>query len=78
MSAKEHYDKHLGDFYSWMVGDFNENQQAYQQFLTLNNIKPKTSKLAIDLGAGHGIQSVALAKMGFKVMAIDFNAQLFT
>ncbi len=23
MPVKEHYDNHLGNFYSWMAGDFN-------------------------------------------------------
>ncbi len=76
MSVKEHYDKHLGDFYSWMVGDFDEKQKEYQQFLSANQITPQQNKQAIDLGAGHGIQSISLAKMGFKVLAIDFNVQL--
>jgi SAM-dependent methyltransferase len=32
--------------------------------------------MAIDLGAGHGLQSVPLAKLGFNVTAVDFNIQL--
>jgi 2-polyprenyl-3-methyl-5-hydroxy-6-metoxy-1,4-benzoquinol methylase len=31
---------------------------------------------AIDLGAGYGIQSIALANLGFRVRAVDFNRQL--
>jgi SAM-dependent methyltransferase len=76
MSAKEHYDKHLGEFYSWMVGDFETRQQEHELFLWEQKIDPLSTKVAIDLGAGHGIQSVSLAKLGFKVKAIDFNRQL--
>ena len=76
MTVKEHYDNHLGNFYSWMCGNFDEKQRKYQQFFTKNNIVPLSSKIAIDLGAGHGIQSSALAKLGFKVHAVDFNEQL--
>jgi len=78
MTAKEHYDNHLGDFYSWMAGDFEEKQREHQQFLADQGISPASTKFAIDLGAGHGIQSVSLAKVGFNVKAIDFNRQLLT
>ena len=76
MTVKEHYDKHLANFYSWMVGDFDQQRSDFQDFLESNNIYPSKSKVAIDLGAGHGIQSIALKNMGFEVTAIDFNEQL--
>jgi predicted RNA methylase len=76
MSAKEHYNNHLGNFYSWMAGDFETKQQEHELFLWEQKIDPLSTKIAIDLGAGHGIQSVSLARLGFKVKAIDFNPQL--
>jgi len=76
MTVKEHYDNHLGNFYSWYTGDFDKNMEDFRTFCTENEIIPKNSKYAIDLGAGNGIQSIALAKQGFKVVAIDFNVQL--
>jgi 2-polyprenyl-3-methyl-5-hydroxy-6-metoxy-1,4-benzoquinol methylase len=76
MSAKEHYDRHLGDFYSWMAGDFETGRKAFQSFLEQNGIFPGSNKTAIDLGAGNGIQSVSLARLGFRVKAVDFNRQL--
>ena len=76
MTVKEHYDIHLADFYSWMTGDFETKQKEFQKFLKENAIIPSSTKKAIDLGAGHGLQSVPLAKLGFNVTAVDFNEQL--
>jgi ubiquinone/menaquinone biosynthesis C-methylase UbiE len=76
MTVKEHYNTHLANFYSWMTGDFETKQQEFRIFLKDNAIIPSSTKKAIDLGAGHGLQSVPLAKLGFKVVAVDFNKQL--
>lgn len=76
MTAKEHYDRYLGNIYSWMVGDFDAKCKEFQEFLVENDLAPKGDRVAIDLGAGHGIQSVALKNLGYKVIAIDFNRQL--
>ncbi|HEY4784768.1 MAG TPA: class I SAM-dependent methyltransferase [Bacteroidales bacterium] len=76
MTVKEHYDNHLGNFYSWFTGDFDKNKDAFKAFCIAESIKPNGSKSAIDLGAGNGIQTIALAELGFNVTAIDFNNQL--
>jgi len=78
MTVKEHYDNHLGNFYSWMAGDFNTKQNEQQRFFIEQKILPFDTSIAIDLGAGHGLQSVSLAKLGFTVKAIDFNQQLLS
>ena len=76
MNARKHYDNHLADFYSWMLGDFEQHRAYFQHFLENHKIYPQNTKIAIDLGAGHGIQSVALANLGFEVNAIDFSTKL--
>ncbi len=76
MTVKEHYDRHLGNFYSWMIGDFETKRKEFQEFLSSHGILSGSTKKAIDLGAGHGVQSVVLANLGFDVTAVDFNEQL--
>ncbi|WGS83991.1 methyltransferase domain-containing protein [Methylomonas sp. UP202] len=78
MTVKEHYDRHLGEIYAWMVGDFDARQIEHQHFLEANDLSPHGTAIALDLGAGHGIQSASLAKLGYTVKAIDFNQQLLS
>lgn len=40
MTAKEHYDKHLGKLYFWMPGDFYERMSEQKEFF-LNLIGEK-------------------------------------
>ncbi len=76
MSSKKHYDSHLARVYSWMLGDFEERMREQMDFFRKQQILPMRSRVAIDLGAGTGIQSVALAGLGFDVIAVDFSKQL--
>jgi SAM-dependent methyltransferase len=59
-----------------MTGDFNSAQNLQETFFSTNRVLPNISKVAIDLGAGHGLQTISLAKLGFEVYAVDFNQQL--
>lgn len=76
--VKEHYDKHLGNFYTWMSGDFHTNQEEFLHHLRELLLFPQGNGAALDLGAGHGIQAVALARSGYTVKAVDFNLQLLS
>lgn len=76
MSVKAHYQNHLSSIYAWMVGDFQERVKEQQQFFENNEIAPRGTKKAVDLGCGHGIQSIALARLGYQVTAIDFDQNL--
>ena len=75
-TVKEHYEHHLGLFYSWMLGDFSAGVDAQVTLFSRLKIKPLGNRRAIDLGAGNGVQTQALLKLGFKVKAIDFNEGL--
>lgn len=76
MSAKNHYDTHLGALYDWMVGDFQSEQAKQQGILQDLGIRKGENKNALDLGAGHGLQAISLANLGFEVTAVDFNQEL--
>jgi 2-polyprenyl-3-methyl-5-hydroxy-6-metoxy-1,4-benzoquinol methylase len=74
--VKTHYDEHLAEFYSWMTGDFKQKVNEIKDFFINNDIVPKFSSIAVDLGSGHGIQSTALTELGFVVTAVDFSKKL--
>lgn len=75
-SVKTHYDKLLGPVYSWIVGDFDTaTDQCRAQFRKLG-IASQPDGLAVDLGCGPGCQSIPLAELGYRVVAIDFCRQL--
>lgn len=76
MKTIDHYENHLSKFYSWMTGDIEEGVKKFEIFLTENNITSKSNANAVDLGAGHGIQSIALKRAGFNVTAVDFSQTL--
>ena len=76
-SVREHYDEVLAEHYSRMFGDF-EAKVAEQRAL-LERLGVSTTDraaMAVDLGCGSGFQSVALARLRFRVIAIDFSQRL--
>jgi 2-polyprenyl-3-methyl-5-hydroxy-6-metoxy-1,4-benzoquinol methylase len=76
-TVREHYDALLAEHYSRMFGDF-ETKVAEQRALLerLGVGAPAPGTLAVDLGCGSGFQSVALARLGYRVLAIDFSRRL--
>lgn len=76
MSVKQHYDLHLGAIYGWMTGDFEIKQKEQEAFFRKNRLFPQSNGIAVDLGAGHGLQAISLSILGFSVKAVDFNTLL--
>jgi len=75
-TVTDHYEALLAEHYSWMFGVTPEVKAAEQlELLTRLNIAP--GALAVDLGAGSGFQSMALADLGFvRVLALDTSGRL--
>ena len=76
--AIRHYDELLAGHYSWMVGvPFEEKAAEQKALLTELGLSPGRHGRAIDLGAGPGYQSAALADLGYApVIAIDTSKAL--
>ena len=73
----DHYQRLLADCYSWMFGDFDARAERERAFLDQHGLRaPASGAFAVDLGAGSGHQSVALARLGWRVRAIDTSAGL--
>jgi len=75
--VREHYDALLAEHYSRMFGDFEVKaveQRALLERLGVTAASPGAR--AVDLGCGSGFQSVALARLGYRVLAVDFSRRL--
>jgi SAM-dependent methyltransferase len=74
--VQQHYDALLSDVYSWMLGGFAAGVGRNAAFFEEHGIRPTGSRVAVDLGAGCGFQSIPLAQLGFSVVAIDLDEKL--
>jgi ubiquinone/menaquinone biosynthesis C-methylase UbiE len=72
----EHYENHLARYYAWISGGIDVKIEENRKFFDDHNIQPIRSGLAFDLGAGCGFQSVPLAQLGFRVVAMDLSAKM--
>lgn len=75
-TVQEHYDRHLGAVYEWMVGGFAVAADVARAELEALDLGEGTGRQAVDLGAGLGQHALALAECGFAVTAVDTSATL--
>jgi len=75
-SVVEHYETVLAGYYSWLFGGLESKIEENRKFFTVHNIKPLRSGVAVDLGCGSGFQSIPLAQLGFRVIAVDLSPTL--
>jgi SAM-dependent methyltransferase len=69
-TMQAHYQTHLGPIYAWMIGNLDTALKRSSAELDEMGL-PARRGVALDLGAGLGLHSLALAKRGFEVIAID-------
>jgi 2-polyprenyl-3-methyl-5-hydroxy-6-metoxy-1,4-benzoquinol methylase len=70
-TVQEHYSRHLGPIYSWMVGGFDAAISRGEGELDALGVQAEPGSLAVDLGAGFGMHAIPLARRGFKMVALD-------
>ncbi len=75
-SVADHYANHLAPVYSWMVGDFEAACARADDFYSDIRLPGGKGSLAVDLGCGHGVHAVPLARRGYRVMAVDNSSHL--
>ena len=77
-SSLEHYKNLLGEVYAWSAGGIDravtvgqteiESIELHSTSVNDGNID---KKIVVDLGAGFGMHSIPLSKLGYSVIAID-------
>ena len=77
-SVTEHYENVLAGHYSWLFGGMESKVEENRKFFAAHGIKPLRNNIAVDLGCGSGFQSIPLAQLGFRVLAIDLSPTLLS
>lgn len=72
----DHYRRLLAPIYQWMVGGAEEACRAGAAELSALGIASSRGAFAVDLGAGFGMHSIPLARLGYAVDAIDASPLL--
>lgn len=72
-SVTDHYESHLAPIYIWMAGGIE-----HALSLGRSDLGPFLDRpgFAVDLGAGFGMHSIALARAGYQVLALDTSRLL--
>ncbi|MEO6806273.1 MAG: class I SAM-dependent methyltransferase [Edaphobacter sp.] len=76
VSAIEHYETFLASHYTWMSGPYEDKVAAHQSIFTRFGFAPGATGEALDLASGPGCQTLALARLGFSVTAVDASSAL--
>ncbi|HTV78079.1 MAG TPA: class I SAM-dependent methyltransferase [Steroidobacteraceae bacterium] len=75
-AVTDHYSQLLAPVYLWMAGGSQKALPQGAEDLVRLQLVPSRNAAAIDLGAGFGMHSIPLARLGFAVTAIDTSAIL--
>lgn len=80
-TVRDHYEQLLAPVYTWMSGGAEARIEAHRALFRQLGFRVEagageTQLLALDLGAGSGFQSIPLAQLGYRVIAVDLSAAL--
>jgi 2-polyprenyl-3-methyl-5-hydroxy-6-metoxy-1,4-benzoquinol methylase len=75
-SVQDHYDQFLAAHYTWMSGGHVLQGEKNLKVLSEFGLAAPRAGKALDLGCGSGYQSLALATLGFSVIAVDTSQPL--
>jgi SAM-dependent methyltransferase len=75
-TSERHYEDLLAKYYSWMLGDYEAKVRETRLFFETLALTPRQTGQAVDLGCGSGVQSVALAQLGYEVLSVDLSITL--
>lgn len=75
--AVDHYERLLGERYTWMLGGDPEALVAEREALLRDLLDRAPHGPALDLGCGPGLEAMALARLGYTpVLAVDASPTL--
>jgi SAM-dependent methyltransferase len=72
--VRDHYEGLLAARYTWMLGDLEARARAEVERLRAVGVGGPGE--AVDLGCGSGLHSIALARLGLRVRAVDLSPTL--
>jgi 2-polyprenyl-3-methyl-5-hydroxy-6-metoxy-1,4-benzoquinol methylase len=75
-SVVDHYASHLAPVYAWMAGGIDAALERGADEVGALNLSPAPGAIAVDLGAGFGMHAIPLARLGYRILAIDSSAEL--
>jgi 2-polyprenyl-3-methyl-5-hydroxy-6-metoxy-1,4-benzoquinol methylase len=75
-SVHDHYASLLAPLYSWMAGGAEAAISRGEAELESLGLTPRSTAIAVDLGAGFGMHSIPMARRGYSVVAVDSSAEL--
>ncbi len=73
-NSQEHYENLLADAYDWMQGGWRARVDSNLAFFSEHSLVGPG--YTVDLGAGTGYQSAALAQHGYRVLAVDNSKKM--
>lgn len=77
-TVSDHYSELLAPIYLWMVGGPEAALSQGAAELSALKVPPSNGAHALDLGAGFGMHTIPLARLGYAVTAIDSSAELLS